>query len=219
MRDNLIIIRNELLVFLAQGLFLTLIMGLIFIDVSWMSDGLHENSFTEISQEVMLAIISGLFFVQAMKHPRLRGSLALVGGFYGCMLIREMDFLFDELHHGSWVWFALALALTSLLVALRHPARTLAGLVALLRHRAWHMMAAGLLTTLVFSRLFGMNDLWQHLMPDNFHHVVKNMAEEGSELLGYSLCLLSSVRYLLFLPRRAMVFATESQPIRWQKVA
>lgn len=29
MRDNLIIIRNELLVFLAQGLFLTLIMGLI----------------------------------------------------------------------------------------------------------------------------------------------------------------------------------------------
>lgn len=219
MRNNLIIIRNELLIFLVNAAFISLMIGLVYVDVVWMNDGLHENSFTEVAQEVMLAGIMLLCFYRAATFPQLRGSLTLIGGFYGCMLIREMDFLFDELHHGSWVWFALAMTFSCLLVALRRPTRTIEGLSALLQHRAWPMMAAGLLTILVFSRLFGMNVLWRHLMPGDYHHVVKNMAEEGSELMGYSLCLLSSLRYLLFFPRRAVVLATETQQADWQKVA
>lgn len=57
------------------------------------------------------------------------------------------------------------------------------------------MLATGLLIVLVFSRLFGMNALWENLMLDGYNRVVKNMAEEGCELLGYSLCTLASVRY------------------------
>ena len=93
-------------------------------------------------------------------------------------------------------WFALAVTAGCLAVALRTPKKTLHALARLLQHRSWPVMASGFLVVLVFSRLFGIHALWQHLMLGDYNRVVKNMAEEGTELLGYSLCWLASVRYL-----------------------
>lgn len=196
MSDNIKIIVLKFAGFFGCAIFLALMMGLVFIDVNWMNDALHETSFTEIFQEVLLAVIALMFFAQAARQESLRYSLLLMGGFFTCMLIREMDFLFDEIHHGAWVWFALAVALICLWQAALHLPATLAGLVNFLRHPSWNMMAAGLLTILIFSRLFGMHELWERLMLDGYNRTVKNMAEEGTELLGYSFCLLASLRYL-----------------------
>ncbi len=207
MQSDIVVLRNKLLAFMACALFLVLMAGLLFIDVNWMNDALQEASLTEIAQEIILAAISSSFFIAAARHPALRSSLVLVGGFFACMLIREMDFLFDEIHHGAWVWFALALTMVCLLYAASDVTVTLRGLVKLLQHPAWNMMAAGLLTVLIFSRLFGMHQLWQHLLADGYQRVVKNMVEEGSELLGYSLCLFASIRYLW-----ALRSQTEEQP-------
>ncbi|ROR08866.1 hypothetical protein EC836_105296 [Erwinia sp. JUb26] len=172
-------------------------MGLVFVDVVWMSDELHEASFTEITQELLLAVIAALFIYHARKSPEQRPIRILVAGFFCCMLIRELDFLFDKISHGSWFWFALAVAGVSMIAALRHPRFLVSGLADFMRHPAWGMMTAGMLTILVFSRLFGMNELWQHLMPGDYHRTVKNMAEEGSELLGYTLCLFATLGYLM----------------------
>lgn len=196
MQSDFAVIRNKILAFLACTLFLAIMMGLIYIDVNWMNNALHELSFTEVAQELILAVIALSFFIAAGRYGHYRPALLLVGGFFACMLIREMDFLFDDIRHGAWVWFALALTVICLTYAALHPVRTLSGLVHLLQHPSWNMMAAGLLTILVFSRLFGMHQLWQHLMMDGYNRTVKNMAEEGSELLGYSFCLFASVRYL-----------------------
>lgn len=196
MSDNIKIIILKFAGFFGCAIFLALMMGLVFIDVNWMNDALHETSFTEIFQEVLLAVIALMFFAQAVKQEGLRYSLLLMGGFFTCMLIREMDFLFDEIYHGAWLWFALAVALVCLWPAALHLPATLAGLVNFLRHPSWNMMAAGLLTILIFSRLFGMHELWERLMLDGYNRTVKNMAEEGTELLGYSFCLLASLRYL-----------------------
>lgn len=78
-------------------------------------------------------------------------------------------------------------------------------------------MASGFLVVLVFSRLFGIHALWQHLMLGDYNRVVKNMAEEGTELLGYGLCWLASVRYLWqtrLAAAAVSVRATESAPTR-----
>ncbi|ERK17067.1 hypothetical protein L579_3962 [Pantoea sp. AS-PWVM4] len=192
MRDNLFILGRELSAFFISGLVLVFAMAMVYIDVNWMNDAMKETSFTEVTQEIMLAINAGLFFIASRQRP----ALILVGGFFTCMLIRELDFLFDIIKHGCWVWFALAVTAASLAMALRQPKQILPGLVELVQHRSWQMMASGLLAVLVFSRLFGMHQLWEHLMLDGYNRVVKNMAEEGSELLGYSLCLIASVRYL-----------------------
>ncbi|MEI2266696.1 hypothetical protein [Erwinia sp. CGal63] len=200
MQSDLLFIRRKALAFIGCALFLAAMMGMVFIDVRWMNDGVHESSFTEVAQELILLFIALLFFHAAYRRPDVRPSLMLIGGFFSCMLIRELDFLFDELSHGSWVWFALAAAAVCVAVALLQPKRAVAGLADLLRHPGWGMMCAGLLTILVFARLFGMRDLWQHLMLDGYNHTVKNMAEEGCELLGYSLCLLASLSYLCSRP-------------------
>ncbi|WP_312047073.1 hypothetical protein [Erwinia sp.] len=196
MQSDLLFIRRKALAFIGCALFLATMMGMVFIDVRWMNNGVHETSFTEIAQELMLLAIVLLYFYSAYRQPALRPTLILVGGFFTCMLIRELDFLFDDLSHGSWVWFALAAAGACVALAVRQPKHAVKGLADLLRHPAWGMLCAGLLTILVFARLFGMRDLWQHLMLDGYNHTVKNMAEEGCELLGYSLCLLASLSYL-----------------------
>lgn len=210
MRDNLTIIGREIAVFLFAALFLVLMVAPVYIDVAWKNDALHETSFTEATQEALLAIVAILFFMAARQRPDQRGALTLVGGFYMCMLIRELDFLFDMIHHGSWVWLALAMTAGCFAVAMRSPKQTVQGLANLLQHRSWPVMASGFLVVLVFSRLFGTHTLWQHLMLNNYHRVVKNMAEEGTELLGYSLCTLASIRYLW---HTRLIKFTHSKPI------
>ncbi|KEY41353.1 hypothetical protein [Pantoea agglomerans] len=217
MRNDLTIIGREMTVFILAALFLALMILPIYIDVAWMNDALHETSFTETTQEIMLAVIAALFFIAAQRRPAQRGALTLVAGFYSCMLIRELDFVFDAIQHGSWIWFALAVTAGCLAVALRTPKKTLHALARLLQHRSWPVMASGFLVVLVFSRLFGIHALWQHLMLGDYNRVVKNMAEEGTELLGYGLCWLASVRYLWQTRPAAVavsVHATESAPAR-----
>jgi len=217
MRNDLTIIGREMTVFILAALFLALMILPIYIDVAWMNDALHETSFTETTQEIMLAVIAALFFIAAQRRPAQRGALTLVAGFYSCMLIRELDFVFDAIQHGSWIWFALAVTAGCLAVALRTPKKTLHALARLLQHRSWPVMASGFLVVLVFSRLFGIHALWQHLMLGDYNRVVKNMAEEGTELLGYGLCWLASVRYLWqtrLAAATVSVRATESAPTR-----
>ncbi|UVV72819.1 hypothetical protein [Pantoea agglomerans] len=217
MRNDLTIIGREITVFILAALFLALMILPIYIDVAWMNDALYETSFTETTQEIMLAVIAALFFIAAQRRPAQRGALTLVAGFYSCMLIRELDFVFDAIQHGSWIWFALAVTAGCLAVALRTPKKTLHALARLLQHRSWPVMASGFLVVLVFSRLFGIHALWQHLMLGDYNRVVKNMAEEGTELLGYGLCWLASVRYLWQTRPAAAavsVHATESAPAR-----
>lgn len=217
MRNDLTIIGREIVVFLLAALVLALTIVPVYVDVAWMNDALHETSFTETAQELTLAIIAALFFIAARRRADQRGALALVAGFYSCMLIRELDFLFDAIQHGSWVWFALAVTAGSLAVALRTPGQTVKGLAALVQHRSWPVMASGFLVVLIFSRLFGIHALWQHLMLGDYNRVVKNMAEEGTELLGYSLCWLASVRYLWQTRPAAIALslrAAESAPTR-----
>lgn len=215
MRNDLTIIGREMTVFILAALFLALMILPIYIDVAWMNDALHETSFTETTQEIMLAVIAALFFIAAQRRPAQRGALTLVAGFYSCMLIRELDFVFDTIQHGSWIWFALAVTAGCLAVALRTPKKTLHALARLLQHRSWPVMASGFLVVLVFSRLFGIHALWQHLMLGDYNRVVKNMAEEGTELLGYGLCWLASVRYLWQTrPAAAAVNATQPAAAR-----
>lgn len=167
----------------------------IYLDVAVFKDGVSEISATEILQELVLLAISALFFLQANKHPALRGGMILIGGFFGCMMIRELDALFDQIHYGSWVYFAVLLAMYCLVRAGVAPKTTLCGLSAFLAHPAAHYMVCGLVLILVFSRIFGMNMIWRVVMQGDYVRTVKNIVEEGTEFMGYILCLGSAVAF------------------------
>ncbi|MCT4717094.1 hypothetical protein MUA01_19260 [Enterobacteriaceae bacterium H18W14] len=196
--------------FILKRLFLIILCALavasgvliLFSDVIWFHDFVRENSFTEIVQESILLLLALLFFGHAKKVPSRRHSSVLIGGFFTCMLIRELDFAFDQIFHGSWVWFALFTTFACVSYALRNKPKALEGLAAFMRHPAYGMMLAGLLCVMVFSRLFGMHELWEGLMLDGYNRLVKNMVEEGTEMFGYIICLLSGIWYLCHRPER-----------------
>lgn len=63
MRNNVILIGRELTVFLFASLFITFMIGPIYIDVVWMNNALHEASFTETAQELLLFSLAALFLL------------------------------------------------------------------------------------------------------------------------------------------------------------
>lgn len=193
MVEDLQIVGKKLALFLACALFLSLVTGFIYIDINLTDDDMLEWSWTEVSQEAMLGGIALGYFWFAWRAPALRSSLVLAGGFFTCMLIRELDFLFDYLNSDAWLQSALLVTALCLIYALIHLRRTLAGLAWQLTHPSSYLLAGGLLIILVYSRLFGMGEMWTHLHLESCNRAIKNMVEEGTELLGYSLCLLAVI--------------------------
>lgn len=172
------------------------VVGVIYLDVAIFKNNVGEISATEILQEMALFAISALFFWQAKAHPALRGGMVLVGGFFGCMFIRELDALFDLIHYGAWVYFASLLAVLCVLWAAVTPKTSLRGLSTFLAHPACHYMVCGLVLILVFSRVFGMNILWKAVMREEYVRAVKNIVEEGTEFMGYVLCLGATIAFI-----------------------
>ncbi|WP_193014808.1 hypothetical protein [Proteus sp. FME41] len=186
---------KRLALFLCAAVLIAITTGFIFIDILVLDNGISETSVTEIGQEIIVAIISLFFFVKAYQNSEQRGTFTLIMGFFLCVLIRELDGVFDQIAHGSWVWFALTVTFVCIAIAIREGNKTLTGLIHFITHPSHGMLVAGLLCVLLFSRLFGMGILWHKLLGEDYNRDVKNMVEEGSELFGYTLCLISVIWY------------------------
>lgn len=193
-KDVAVVVRR-----LGFALMLAVMVGLVllalFIDVVVLGNAVGEISITEFTQEAFLLFTGLLFLRIAIAWRAHRGGYLLIAGFFFCLLIREMDFFLDTIAHGSWFYFAILCAVVCIGYAMSSLTSTFAGLAHFLRHASYNYMVCGLLAVLVFSRLFGMNQLWGTLMEEGYIRTVKNVAEEGAELFGYTLCLIAGVLY------------------------
>lgn len=164
-------------------------------DIRIWDDNIAEISLTEIVQELVLAAIVFIHFLLAKQDKSMRYCNILIGGFFMAMLIRELDALFDLIAHGSWLWFALLAALLALIYPLINYRQTLKQLEDYTLAPWYGILISGLLAILVFSRLFGMQELWHAILDDGYVRTVKNVVEEGCESFGYMLCLTASLGY------------------------
>lgn len=193
MRDDIGTILVRVGECLAVALFFAGIVGLIYIDEIYNQN--VRESYVEFGQEALILLTTAIFTTFAVRKRV--GGLWLVAGFFGCMLIREFDGYLDLISHGAWKYFALAFAGFFSYQAYRlGKENTLASLVAFMKTRAYTFIFIGLIIVLVFSRLFGMSELWQAALGDHFTRSVKNLAEEGTELLGYALIFWGALNYL-----------------------
>lgn len=169
----------------------------LYIDVHILNNRVQENSLVEISQGVFLIMSAACFAYLAYRRKDDKAFSALASAFFICLLIREMDQVFDVIVHGLWKYIAAPIALTAITYAYRNSRDVLAGLTRFLRSQAGTVMLVGLVVLLFFSRLMGMSEVWQSMMGDGYIRTVKNAVEETSELLGYSLIFAASIRYML----------------------
>lgn len=189
------VIAGALLRFLLTGLCFAVLFGLIAFDIAVLGNDIPEVSATEFAQEGTLALIVLCLASVARRRPAQRPLAVLIGGFFACMLIRELDMVFDLIHHGFWRYPALLVAAAAILYALRQRALLLHSLASFVSSPAYVLVSTGLAVVLVFSRLLGMDWLWHQVMGEGYLRVVKNVVEEGTELLGYVIILQGAWRY------------------------
>jgi len=173
----------------------------VWIEASVFGNGISESSMTEFGQEALLLTSGILTGFVAWRYPAIRSVMVLFTGLFGCMLIRELDALFDKVFHGFWLYPALTVAVGAILYAMRCPKIGFRQALDIVKSPSFRLLNFGLLTVLVISRIVGSGRLWYLFMDEkSLGHFFKNVIQEGLELWGYALiatgvwCVLSRLR-------------------------
>ncbi|MFO7788506.1 MAG: hypothetical protein R6W87_12195 [Halospina sp.] len=173
---------------LMEGVVLSLVVAIVplalYLDFAVIGHGVPDASVTETLQELILFAVVGSFLYAGYRRPEERGFLVLAAGFFTCMLLRELDYLFDYIWQGFWVWPVLLTFVAATLFARKHP--FLVPFRLYLQSKPYLFTLFGLIAVIVFSRLFGSgNVLWEDLMGSDYSHDYKSAIQEGLELFGY----------------------------------
>ena len=80
------------------------------IDYFFLENNLSERSLTELFQQLLLLACVVIFTWSAEKVEDSRTLYILIAGFFACMFLRELDYYFDMIVHGFWVYPTLLLA-------------------------------------------------------------------------------------------------------------
>jgi hypothetical protein len=155
-----------------------------------------ENSGTEILQEIFLFLVGTVFVFLSIKDRELAPAANLIALFFFMAFIREFNNQIDY-----WFYLVIPLLLLLLWFGYRDRKKLLSSLHQFIRKPEIAWFVIGFLVTFVFSRLFGRSELWQALMENNYNRWVKNAAEEGIELLGYSFFVVSAIEMLISMLR------------------
>lgn len=195
-RTNIRTVRRAFGKFFLLAFFVLLAPLAVYLDTSVIGHGLSEQSITEWSQEGLLFISAVLFFALAWRQPAKRGFAILVGGFFGTMLIRELDGVFDNIAHGFWVYPACLWAAVVVALAARYRQGLLGTMARAANSRSFVYIVLGLAIVLSFSRVFGTTALWLGVLGEGeVARLAKTAVQEGLELFGYILIFTGSVSY------------------------
>ena len=181
--------------FIVQAGLMVAVPAIVMIDTLVIGNGITEIAITEVTQEVLILASAILFGIGAWQRPKSRGFLVLVTGLFGCMFIRECDFIFNRIATGFWVYPAILLAAVALLISFCLRDTIASAMVDYVRKKFFAYITIGLLIVLVFSRIFGTGHLWKAVMSDNYDWMYKTIIQEGLELLGYMLIFYGSVLF------------------------
>jgi hypothetical protein len=157
-----------------------------------------ENTFTEWAQQSILFIMAILFGVVAWKHVSFRALSIVLMGISLIGLVREYNNFFNnQVFDGAWQVTALLVLIMVLVLFYPYRRQLVANLKTYQGSISQGFLLAGFLSTFIYSRLFGRTVFWEALMEQNYLQNAKNAAEEGTELLGYSLLLIASIEYFM----------------------
>ncbi len=165
-----------------------------------------ETSMTELLQELYLFLTALIFFISGYRNQNYKAIAYLMCGGAMVALIREFDFYFDKIYHGAWFPFAIVFLLLTLFLVYHYKHQFLKNLKEFRTIPAYGIFISGILSVLIFSRLFGTKKVWRALFNvdslDVMQRWVKNAVEEGSELFGYTLLFIAAIEFFIYTSKK-----------------
>lgn len=152
-----------------------------------------EISLTEIAQETIVFILFLFYTLIGTKWKAIQAVSNLVGMFFLMIFIREFDFLVPW-----WFYPVLVVIAYSVWLFIRDFKKIKQSCIEFFRIPASHWFLAGIMVTLFFSRLMGRSVFWRLLYDEDTYRLAKSATEEGLELQGYTLMLVSAIEFLLY---------------------
>ncbi|WP_280538818.1 hypothetical protein [Chromohalobacter sp. 11-W] len=179
------------------------IMQLVMLDAQSGVDQFSETSLTELTQSALL-LLSSLLMAYIYRHPDTIPHVSLLlGTFLFASFVRENDAWLDiYVFDGAWQVIVTLIVLPTLFVVIRHRHAFAEEFKSISNSLGFGMFAAGFLTTYVFSRLYGRSAFWEAMLGDHYQRVIKDAAEEVTELAGYMLLFFACIELVLLVRRR-----------------
>jgi hypothetical protein len=169
-------------------------------------DKFSESSYVEYLQSLLLFISCILLIWTYKKFHAMRYTALLMFGFLGASFFREQD-IFFETYVGMSTWQFPVYILLGIVVyiIIKNISAFLEELKEYVPSAPFGLFLVGLLTTYVFSRLFGRTVFWNAVMEDGYFRSVKNAAEECLELYGYMIIFISVIELLLSAKKKSQL--------------
>ena len=158
-----------------------------------------EDSAIEIAQESYLFIIVVILIIQSFKIPTYKNLCYILALFFAMHLVREFDFFLDMIFDGLWQIIAFSMLGLAVFLFVKNKQSIIQQIGELKNDISTGLFLIGLTLLHVFSRLWGKSDNWKTLLEDNYKRVFKDLAEEGIELVSYSILLIATIQLFLTL--------------------
>lgn len=160
-----------------------------------MEEGYYgEITFTEISQEIILFVLSVMYLIAGYKYREIQPVTNILALVFLASFIREFNFLL------SW-WFYLVLPVLLVIIWLlvRDYRKLKPATAAFFALPSSGWFFSGFLITFVFSRLMGRSSFWRILYDESTYRIAKAATEEGMELAGDVIMLISAVELFIII--------------------
>jgi hypothetical protein len=185
----------------ARTIAYALLLGAISIGMLWGAVTYDEFFFDEVGPieilETVFSLIAALIFlIGAKNYPQHRPCAISIATLLFCLVVRESDYLLDTLvGRHSWKIIVSLILVFFTFYLIRLHRQALLAIIDFVQRPSFGIFISGVLVLFVFSRLFGYGPFWQAIMDDPSYRTVKTIVEEGVELMGYFLILISSIEY------------------------
>ena len=151
-----------------------------------------EISRTEFSQEFILFVLVIFYLMLGYRYRPVQPVSNIVALFLLISFIREFNFLISW-----WFWPALLVLLIALWLVWRDFKKLKSATQEFFAQPASAWFFSGFLITYVFSRLMGRSKFWLELYDESVYRMAKAATEEGLELMGDLLMLISAIEFSL----------------------
>ena len=162
-----------------------------------------EASKTEWSQTFYLLSAVAVLVLVFFLSQGYEAITLLMGGGMLTLMIREQDYYLDNIYHGAWFPFALAVTAITLFLVLKRRKQLWENIREYIKTPSFGIFVIAAMEIFVFSRLFGKKTVWMDLFDVNQLDIVqrgvKNAAEEGSELFGYTMLFAAMLEFAYYI--------------------